>query len=117
MLLLSQRSTIFRTFSIRSLRIFFLKTSDDAAAAAEISGRYGLNVSKSHDGIFFHATNAEEFLAPFIREFTLPVLTISMSRPTLNDVFLKITGREIRDEALSSGDIWRNQMRRHMGRS
>ena len=37
----------------------------------------------------------------------------SMHRPTLNDVFLKLTGREIRDEKAGSAEMMRMHMRRH----
>jgi ABC-2 type transport system ATP-binding protein len=37
----------------------------------------------------------------------------SMHRPTLNDVFLKLTGREIRDEKAGTADMMRAHMQRH----
>jgi ABC-2 type transport system ATP-binding protein len=37
----------------------------------------------------------------------------SMRRPTLNDVFLKLTGREIRDEKAGTADLMRAHVQRH----
>ena len=37
----------------------------------------------------------------------------SMHRPTLNDVFLKLTGREIRDEKAGTAELMRAHMQRH----
>jgi len=37
----------------------------------------------------------------------------SMHRPTLNDVFLKLTGREIRDEKAGAAELMRAHMQRH----
>ena len=91
-----------------------LKTADDDTAISEIDLQYGLQAVTTGDGIFFQVADGEAFLAPFIKKFPVPVLSINMSRPTLNDVFLKITGKSIRDEGVSSTDIWKNNMRSHM---
>ncbi|MCX6820461.1 MAG: ATP-binding cassette domain-containing protein [Candidatus Aenigmarchaeota archaeon] len=49
------------------------------------------------------------------RSAGIDVLETSMHRPTLNDVFLKLTGREIRDEKAGTADAMRafGRMHRH----
>jgi len=91
-----------------------LRTADDERAAAEIREKYGVKVTRDDDGISFSVVSGEEFLAPFIKAFPVPVRSIGMNRPTLNDVFLKVTGRAMRDEEVSSSDRFRQAMRRNM---
>lgn len=92
-----------------------VRTADDEQAAAEIRQKYGVEVTRDQDGISFSVTSGEEFLAPFIKDFSIRILNIGMSRPTLNDVFLKVTGRALRDEEVSSGDRFRQAMRGRRG--
>jgi ABC-2 type transport system ATP-binding protein len=44
------------------------------------------------------------------------ISAINMSRPTLDDVFLKLTGRAIRDEDSSDMDVMRQGMKLWSGR-
>ena len=44
------------------------------------------------------AAGGGEFLVRLVKELTVPISSINLRRPTLNDVFLALTGRQIRDE-------------------
>ena len=59
----------------------------------------------------------EVCIPKIIREIGDSVLSVRMQRPTLNDVFLKLTGKEIREESGSAGDdikaAVRSYRRRH----
>jgi len=79
--------------------IVSLKTSDDASAAEEIGRRYQIEAKREGDGLTFEVAHGEEFIPGFIRDFGTEILSVSLRRPTLDDVFLKLTGREIREEA------------------
>ena len=46
----------------------------------------------------FEVAKGEEFIPDFIRNFNVRILSVNLHRPTLDDVFLKLTGREIREE-------------------
>lgn len=78
--------------------IISVKTADDDRAIGEIKLRYGIEASRSSNGVNFGVTNGEEFLPSFIKGFGIPILSVSLRRPSLEDVFLKLTGREIREE-------------------
>lgn len=79
-----------------------VKTADNDAAAAEIGARYGVETI-THDGtVSFSVTQGEEFLPQFVRSLEQPLQSIGLRRPTLDDVFLQLTGREIRDEELDA---------------
>jgi ABC-2 type transport system ATP-binding protein len=77
-------------------------TDDTAAAAASIRERYGFEASIRDSTVSFHVEGGERFLPEFVRSFDRPILSIGLRRPTLDDVFLHLTGREIRDAELDS---------------
>jgi ABC-2 type transport system ATP-binding protein len=76
-----------------------LKTVDDAQAERELRERYPhLTILEERDCICFEVEKGEEFIPELIREFGVKINSINLHRPTLDDVFLKLTGREIREE-------------------
>jgi ABC-2 type transport system ATP-binding protein len=95
--------------------IISLKTEDDEKATEEISRRYQTEVRNDKDHLTFSIANGEEFLPVFIKEFGIKISSISLRRPTLEDVFLKLTGREIREEG-EAGDTLRAHFREHSRR-
>jgi ABC-2 type transport system ATP-binding protein len=70
---------------------------DPAATAHEVRDRYGLSPTVVDGTVSFHVGRGESFLAEFVRSFGQPLESIGLRRPTLDDVFLTLTGREIRD--------------------
>jgi ABC-2 type transport system ATP-binding protein len=94
--------------------IVTLRTDDNMKAIEEIKLRYGTESRIDRDQLTFTVDNGEEFLPAFIREFGVRINGISLRRPTLEDVFLKLTGREIRDEGI--GDSLAAQIKQHGGR-
>ena len=82
--------------------IVTVKTEDNDKAAENIRTRYQTDVKKDGDTIVFDVDNGEEFLPGFISESGIKVTSISLRHPTLEDVFLKITGHEIRDEEIGN---------------
>ena len=95
--------------------IVSLKTDDNDKAMAEIRRRYQLEARRDGDGLCFEVANGEEFLPVFLREFSTLIVSVSMRRPSLDDVFLKLTGREIREEDVS--DTFKAMVRQHGRRS
>lgn len=84
--------------SMVSKDIITVKTGDDVVAIKEIKQRYGIDARRDGDVLNFEVANGEEFLPVFIKEFSTQILSIGLRRPSLEDVFLKLTGREIRME-------------------
>ena len=91
--------------------IISLKTDDDTKAAEEIRFRYRIETRYDSDGLTFEVASGEEFLPAFIKEFGTKILSVSLRRPSLDDVFLKLTGREIRQEEVS--DTFKAMVRQH----
>jgi ABC-2 type transport system ATP-binding protein len=81
--------------------IITMKTADNDRAVEEVRLRYRIEAIRDSDRLAFEVANGDEFLPTFIREFSTKILSISLRRPSLDDVFLKLTGREIRQEAVS----------------
>jgi len=82
--------------------IITVRTDDNTKAAGEIKSRYLTEVRKDGDQLSFNVDNGEEFLPVFIKESGIKIASISLRRPTLEDVFLKLTGREIREEEVGN---------------
>ncbi len=80
--------------------VITLQTDDAGAATAEIRERYGIAATVAGEAVSLRVAHGEEFLPDFVRTLTRPIRSIGLRRPTLDDVFLHLTGREIRDEGL-----------------
>ncbi len=95
--------------------IISVKTDDNDKAADEIRLRYQIEARHDSNGLCFEMANGEEFLPIFLKEFGTKILSVSLHRPSLDDVFLKLTGREIREEEVT--DIFKAMIRQHGRRS
>jgi ABC-2 type transport system ATP-binding protein len=91
--------------------IITLTTDDNTLAAEEIARRYQTEVRPDGENLTFAVDNGEEFLPVFIKETAFKINSISLRRPTLEDVFLKLTGREIREE--EAGNSIKEHIRQH----
>jgi ABC-2 type transport system ATP-binding protein len=94
--------------------IITVRTDDNKRAAEEIKTRYQTDARLDGDQITFSMANGEEFLPVFIKEFGVRIASISLRRPTLEDVFLKLTGREIREDEIGNSLKAHIRQRGHM---
>ncbi len=78
--------------------IISVKTEDNDKATQELRLRYQIEAKQDGSGLTFEVANGEEFLPTFIKGLSTKILSVSLRRPSLDDVFLKLTGREIREE-------------------
>jgi ABC-2 type transport system ATP-binding protein len=90
--------------------IISVKTGDDDRAAEEIRLRYQIEARRDSDGLTFEVSSGEKFLPTFIKEFGTKILSVNLRHPSLEDVFLKLTGREIREE---TSDAFKSMVRQH----
>lgn len=91
--------------------IITLKTANDEVAEEEIGKKYNLNVRRDETGIHLEVEDGEEFIPQFISSFSTHINSINLRRPTLDDVFLKLTGHEIREERSSARDRLKQSMK------
>jgi ABC-2 type transport system ATP-binding protein len=82
------------------------------AAVAEIEERFDIEATAGDEALTFQVEAGESFLPDFVRGFSQPITSIGLRKPTLDDVFLEVTGHEIRDEEVSE----HAQMVQNMGR-
>ena len=75
-----------------------ITTTDDAEAEKVLIEDFEVTMIQDRDCLCFEVESGESFIPRFIRDFPVHVNSISLHRPTLDDVFLKLTGREIRPE-------------------
>ncbi len=73
-----------------------LQTADDAAAVAALE-RGGYRFEAGSAGVRVFVEHGEAAVAPLIAAVGVPVRHVHVHQPTLDDVFLHYTGREIRE--------------------
>jgi len=80
-------------------------TPDNRRAAADVEALYGLPATVQDGVVRFHVPSGETFLPEFVRSFPQQLLSVGLRRPSLDDVFLALTGHEIRDAELDERQI------------
>jgi len=95
--------------------IIEVSTEDNSTAKLLIEENYQTEVTEIENAhLSFRVDKGSEFLVDFIKQFDIPIKSVNLRKPTLNDVFLHLTGREIRDEKVTQKDISKKRMRRRM---
>ena len=75
------------------------RTADPAGLARLLSEKYGLTSTPADGGLTFLVEEGDAFIVKLLTAPDRPPLEgISVRRPTLDDVFLSLTGRQIRAE-------------------
>ena len=79
-----------------------IETADDERAIAELRDRFGVEATISEGAVSFAVADGEEFVPRLFAELEVSIKAVSVSRPTLDDVFMSHTGSTIRDAEESS---------------
>jgi ABC-2 type transport system ATP-binding protein len=79
-----------------------IETTDDERAIAELRERFGIEATVSEGAVSFAVADGEEFVPRLFAELEATIKAVSVSRPTLDDVFMSHTGSTIRDAEESS---------------
>ncbi len=89
-----------------------LGTADDEAAIAALRERFGIEATVAEGAVTFHVASGEAFVPRLFAELGVAITSVAVSRPTLDDVFMRHTGSTIRDaETLGLADQNRAMMR------
>ncbi len=91
--------------------IITLRTPDLTGDAARLAQQFDVAVQIVQDEIRFEVAEGETFIPHFVRTFEGQVQAIGLRRPTLDDVFLKLTGHTIRDGEMDDRDVARDDWR------
>ena len=83
-------------------------TDDEQAAIEALRERFGIEASVAEGAVTFGVPEGEHFVPRLFAELGLPIRAVSVSRPSLDDVFMSYTGTTIRDAESSQTDTRRN---------
>jgi ABC-2 type transport system ATP-binding protein len=86
-----------------------IQTQDDEAAIAALGERFAIEGRIAEGAVIFFVPSGEEFVPRLFAELGVPIRSVSVSRPTLDDVFMSYTGTTIRD-AEESPEKQRNRI-------
>ena len=92
-----------------------ISTDDDQAAIAGLAERFGLEAALHEGLVTFSVESGEEFVPRLFAELGMSIRSVSVARPSLDDVFMSYTGRTIRDTEATSADAMR-AMAQRLGR-
>ena len=80
-----------------------ITTGDDAAAIAALKAQFGLD-AQVHEGLVtFAVADGAEFVPQLFSKLGVPIRSVSVNRPSLDDVFLGYTGTTLRDAESKGG--------------
>lgn len=88
-------------------------TDDIAQLTSFLDGR-GHSPEARNGHVRVEVDDGARFIPAVAREFAGSIDSIELRRPTLDDVFLKLTGRTIRETELGEEDIAKGRMRQRM---
>ena len=86
-------------------------TKDNILARDQIERLLKLQVSEKGNELYMTCNQGETCIPELIRSLGDKVLSVKIQRPTLNDVFLKLTGKTIREEDLSESNSSKESVR------
>jgi ABC-2 type transport system ATP-binding protein len=94
-----------------------VRTSDNEQATERLKAAYKIEPRTGPDGqLIIETAHGDQFIPQMMRTFALDghplaVQSVNLHRPTLEDVFIKLTGRAIREEEANIKDQMRMQRR------
>jgi ABC-2 type transport system ATP-binding protein len=89
-----------------------ITTTRTDEAALQIENLLKVKPVRDDGYLRMEVRNGKAFVPRLVRQLTAPVDTVTLRRPSLDDVFLKLTGHAIRDEEAGTGEKNRAMARR-----
>ncbi len=74
-----------------------IQTTDDDGALAALAERFGIEARMAEGAVTFGVEAGEQFIPRLFAELGVPIKSVNLSRPSLDDVFMSYTGTTIRD--------------------
>jgi ABC-2 type transport system ATP-binding protein len=87
--------------------VITLGSKEPVRLADDVRKRFGGDVRVADGAVIVERAGGAEFVPQVVSSFPTLVDSVAVQRPTLDDVFLKLTGHAIRDEAASEVDRMR----------
>jgi len=92
--------------------IISMTSSEKDNLKKELEKRYNKEVREENGTLQMEVADGEKFLPRLFNELDSKIDSIELRKPTLDNVFLSLTGRKIREEEASNKDRMRTRMRR-----
>ncbi|MEW6202279.1 MAG: ATP-binding cassette domain-containing protein [bacterium] len=86
--------------------ITFITDNDDAFCSA-VKEKLGLDAVQFNGEVRIVAENGENLIPKIFRTVQVPIQSVRLNKPTLDDAFILLTGRSVRDEAMSRRESMR----------
>jgi ABC-2 type transport system ATP-binding protein len=81
-----------------------ISTADDDDAIKELKDRFDLDAAVHEGLVTFSVASGEHFVPRLFAELAVAIRSVSVARPSLDDVFMSYTGRTIRDSEATASD-------------
>ncbi|HVM64356.1 MAG TPA: ATP-binding cassette domain-containing protein [Acidimicrobiales bacterium] len=85
-----------------------IQTADDGAAMAALREQFGIEAAVHEGQVTFSVPGGEAFVPQLFARLGVPIKSVSVARPSLDDVFMSYTGTTIRDAESSASDRLRS---------
>jgi ABC-2 type transport system ATP-binding protein len=96
--------------------VITIATTDNVASAGELGSKFGLTPAVDDGMLRIEVSDGAAFIPRLVRDLSAHVTAVTLRRPSLDDVFLKLTGRAIREEQAGALDRMRMMGARWGGR-
>jgi ABC-2 type transport system ATP-binding protein len=93
-----------------------IQTDDDDAAIAALAEHFDIKAQIAEGAVTFGVPGGEQFVPRLFAELGVPIRSVSVSRPSLDDVFMLHTGSTIRDAEEDAATSQMRTMARAFGR-
>jgi len=81
-----------------------IRTADDQTAIAELKELFEIEAAIHEGMVTFNVESGEQFVPRLFEGLSQQIKAVSVSRPSLDDVFMSYTGKTIRDAEATVGD-------------
>ncbi len=82
-----------------------LEVEDSDTVSKEIQEKFNIDVTKTDSGLRIMVDEGAQFIPKLIATLSMPIHSIDLHAPTMDDVFLELTGHEIREEQPEKVDV------------
>ncbi len=96
--------------------VIYLKTTDNVSSQGILRSSLGIESQIKGEELFLTSDRPDACLPELIRTLSDRVYSVRLQKPTLNDVFLKLTGKAIREEEAGEADTIREAVRAYRRR-
>ncbi len=96
--------------------VIYLRTTDNEASREILKNELNIDASIKDGELYLTALKGDSCIPELIRTLSDRVQSVRLQRPTLNDVFLKLTGKAIRAEEVTGMDTIKETVRAYRRR-